>query len=147
VKAWLGNPQKEITSFGGLPRSALMSRVRSSQNQTTELKFAALLRAVKLKGWRRNYSLIGKPDFVFPRAKLVIFVDGCFWHGHDCGRNLKPKRNAAAWRNKILGNQQRDRRVTKNLKLRGWRVIRLWECALSKQPENCIRKIRRIIET
>lgn len=133
------------TSFGGLSRSELMSRVRSSRNVTTELKLISLLRIAKLKGWRRNYPLLGKPDFVFPDRKLSIFVDGCFWHGHQCGRNLTPKRNASEWRAKILRNQRRDRHVTRTLRASGWHVIRIWECVLTKQPIRSIRRIQRAL--
>src|SRR5262245_4474504 len=92
---WPGRSKRGKTTFGGLSRSALMSRVRSKGNATTELKLLKLLRLARLQGWRRNFRLLGNPDFVFPRQKLAVFVDGCFWHGHGCGRNLKPKRNAA----------------------------------------------------
>lgn len=145
VKSWPGNAKRETTSFGSLSRSVLMSRIRSSRNQTTELKFVALLHAAKVRGWRRNYPLVGKPDFVFPVPKLAVFVDGCFWHGHNCGRNLKPKRNAVAWRIKITGNQFRDRRVARNLRTAGWTVIRVWECRLAKQPAVCLRRIERAL--
>jgi DNA mismatch endonuclease (patch repair protein) len=120
-----------------------MSRIRSSLNATTELKLLALLQVARLKGWRRNYPLPGKPDFTFPKSKLVVFVDGCFWHGHGCGRNLKPKQNAAMWRKKIVGNQGRDRRVTQGLRDAGWSVIRIWECKLAKRPTVCLKRIER----
>jgi DNA mismatch endonuclease (patch repair protein) len=121
-----------------------MSRIRSRQNATTELRLIALLRSNGIKGWRRNYRLSGKPDFVFPKAKLAVFVDGCFWHGHGCGRNLKPKRNAALWRKKINGNHRRDPHVTRALRAAGWRVVRIWECALTKIPDTCVRRIQRL---
>ena len=140
---WPGHSKHAKTTFGGLSRSALMSRIRSSLNATTELKILSLLRAARLKGWRRNYPLPGKPDFTFPKSKLVVFVDGCFWHGHGCGRNLKPKRNAAMWRKKIVGNQKRDRRVTQKLREAGWSVIRIWECKLAKRPVLCLKRIER----
>lgn len=146
VKTWPGNAEKQTTSFGNLSRSALMSRIRGSRNQTTELKLAALLRAARLNGWRRNYPLPGKPDFVFPVGKLAVFVDGCFWHGHDCGRNLKPKKNALAWRNKITGNRRRDQCVSRKLRALGWCVIRIWECNLTKQPNVCVRRIQRALK-
>jgi DNA mismatch endonuclease (patch repair protein) len=123
-----------------------MSRIRSKRNATTELKFISLLRAARLRGWRRNFPLLGKPDFVFQKQNLAVFVDSCFWHGHGCGRNLKPKRNAALWRQKINGNQRRDRRVARTLRSTGWHVIRIWECALVKYPESCIRRIQRALE-
>jgi len=142
---WRGRGKHARTTFGGLSRSQLMSRIRSSRNETTELRLLRLLRAGKIKGWRRDYPLPGKPDFVFPKAKLVVFVDGCFWHGHECGRNLTPKKNVAAWREKIHYNQHRDRRTTRRLRALDWCVIRIWECALAKRPEICIRRIRKVL--
>jgi DNA mismatch endonuclease (patch repair protein) len=129
------------TTFGGLSRSALMSRIRSTQNATTELRFLALLRRMRIKGWRRNYPLTGKPDFTFPKSKVAVFLDGCFWHGHDCGRNLTPKHNALAWQAKIARNKKRDLVVTNELKKRGWKVMRIWECSLAKQPNYCASRI------
>ncbi len=122
-----------------------MSHIRSSGNSTTELRLRSLLKSTGLRGWRRNYHLLGNPDFVFPDAKLTVFVDGCFWHGHECGRNLKPKNNATAWRNKILKNRSRDRRVNKTLRQLGWEVIRIWECYLRRQPETSVHRIRRAL--
>ena len=145
MSSWPGRSKHTKTSFGGLSRSVLMSRIRSKRNATTELKLIFLLRAARLRGWRRNSPLLGKPDFVFHKQKLAVFVDGCFWHGHCCGRNLKPKRNAALWRRKINGNQRRDRRVARTLRSAGWRIIRIWECALAKHPESSIRKIRQAL--
>jgi DNA mismatch endonuclease, patch repair protein len=142
---WPGRSKHAKTTFGGLSRSALMSRVRSTQNATTELKLISLLRAARFRGWRRNFPLLGKPDFVFPKQRLAIFVDGCFWHGHRCGRNLSPKKNAALWGQKIEGNQRRDRRYTRKLRAAGWRVIRIWECLLAKQPALYVKRIQRII--
>lgn len=143
MSRWPGRSKHAKTSFGGLSRSALMSRIRSKQNATTELKLLSLLRSARLRGWRRSFPLLGKPDFVFSKAKLAVFVDGCFWHGHECGRNLKPKQNAALWHGKIVGNKSRDRRVTRKLRTAGWTVVRIWECALAKRPLNCLRRIQR----
>lgn len=145
MSSWPGHSKHAKTSFGGLSRSVLMSRIRGKRNASTELKLVSLLRAERLRGWRRDFSLLGKPDFVFPKQKLAVFVDGCFWHGHGCGRNLKPKHNAALWRQKINGNQRRDRRVTRTLRFAGWQVIRIWECALKKNPLNCLRRIQRVL--
>jgi DNA mismatch endonuclease (patch repair protein) len=118
-----------------------MSRVRSKRNATTELKLLSLLRSARLSGWRRDFPLLGNPDFAFPKSKLAVFVDGCFWHGHGCGRNLKPKRNAAMWHAKIVGNRTRDRRITRKLRAAGWSVVRIWECALAKRPAVCVQRI------
>ncbi len=72
-------------------RSQIMQQVKSSRNKSTELKLIQFFKANKINGWRRNYKLFGKPDFVFTKSKTAIFVDGCFWHGHDC-RNTTPVR-------------------------------------------------------
>lgn len=146
MSRWPGNSEIERTTFGGLSRRELMSRVRSAGNSTTEKRLASLLRQAGLTGWRRRQPLIGHPDFVWLNLKLAIFVDGCFWHGHDCGRNVTPKTNAAAWRDKIQRNQSRDRRVTRRLRQQGWSVIRIWECHLSRNPDFCVRRIQIMLE-
>ena len=122
------------THFGGLTRSELMTRIRSGGNKSTELKLATLLRQHRLNGWRRHTNVTGKPDFVWRVHRTAVFVDGCFWHGHDCKRNLSPKRNIAAWRLKIAQTKRRDRRVTAELKREGWLVVRIWECSLANNP-------------
>lgn len=72
----------------------------------------------------------GKPDLVFPRRRAVIFVHGCFWHGHDCALFRWPATREEFWRKKIAGNIARDRRVTSQLLAQGWRVLDVWECTL-----------------
>jgi DNA mismatch endonuclease (patch repair protein) len=113
-------------------RSAVMRKVKSARNKSTELKLIDFFRANSIKGWRRGYKLFGKPDFTFQKQKTVIFVDGCFWHGHDC-RNTRPKDNADYWAKKRERNITRDRAVTQTLQNKGWTVIRLWECELKKE--------------
>lgn len=110
-------------------RSNIMRQVKSSRNKSTELKLIQFFKNNKITGWRRNYKLFGKPDFVFSKNKMAVFVDGCFWHGHNC-RNTKPKDNKDYWVSKIKRNQQRDIDVTKALSNKGWRVVRIWECEL-----------------
>lgn len=110
-------------------RSEIMRQVKSSRNKSTELKLIAFFKSQSIIGWRRNYKLFGKPDFVFLKTKTAIFVDGCFWHGHNC-RNTKPKDNKEYWETKICKNIQRDKQVTEYLTNKGWLVIRLWECEL-----------------
>ena len=143
MSRWPGNAQRERTTFGGLRRDQLMSRVRSTGNQTTEERLASLLRMAGLSGWRRHQSLLGRPDFVWRSAKIAVFVDGCFWHGHDCGKNVTPKTNAKAWREKIEGNQARDRKISRVLRQEGWKVIRVWECQLRKSPNRCVARIKK----
>jgi len=85
----------------------------------------------EIKGWRRNSKIFEKPDFIFPRGKVALFVDGCFWHGHDC-RNTKPSDNADYWRKKIERNKRRDELVNEALTEKGWKVLRIWECQVKK---------------
>ncbi|HEY9245987.1 MAG TPA: very short patch repair endonuclease [Candidatus Methanoperedens sp.] len=124
-------------------RSEIMRAVKSKLTKSTELKLAKIFREQGIKGWRRYYKLIGRPDFVFPKNHVVVFADGCFWHGHGC-RNIKPKEHAQYWQNKIQKNIERDKRITEDLIRRGWFVIRIWECEINKntyqEKLNIIRK-------
>ena len=113
-------------------RSKVMRQVKSNKNKSTELKLIAFFKANKIKGWRRNYPLFGKPDFTFPTIKVAIFVDGCFWHGHNC-RNTTPKDNAEYWSKKVDRNKNRDTEVNKALERKKWTVVRLWECELKNE--------------
>lgn len=115
-------------------RSELMSLIRSSGNKGTELRLIAIFRDHRITGWRRNSKLPGKPDFVFPAHRLAVFVDGCYWHG--CPKHYRrPKSNRAFWDAKIARNRQRDREVNRMLKNRGWRVLRIWQHALTRKQE------------
>ena len=145
MSRWPGDATKEITTFGRLSRSCLMARILGTGNETTEERLVALLRAARLVGWRRHEPLPGKPDFSWRKERVAVFVDGCFWHGHNCGRSLTPKTNVAAWRLKIDRTKERDRQATSKLKHRGWIVVRIWECYLNKRPASAIGKIRRAI--
>lgn len=113
-------------------RSERMSRIRGQGNLTTELRLAKLLRALGMKGWRRHVQMFGRPDFVFRAKRVVIFVDGCFWHG--CPHHyIKPATNAAFWEQKISANRKRDRLVNRTLRESGWSVLRIWEHELRMQ--------------
>lgn len=124
-------------TFTKSERSKIMRSVRSSGNKSTELKLIKVFRELKITGWRRNYNLKGKPDFVFPAHKIVIFTDGCFWHGHSC-KKLKPSQNKEYWINKIKRNKARDKVVTKFLNNSGWIVIRFWECKIDSSKYKAI---------
>ena len=113
-------------------RSNVMRQVKSSSNKSTELKLIAFFKMNNIKGWRRNYKLFGKPDFTFRQSKIVVFVDGCFWHGHNC-RNTHPKNNANYWKKKLERNMERDKEVNMTLRNKGWKVIRIWECELKDE--------------
>ena len=111
-----------------------MSRIRSAGNRDTELRLIAIFRAHAITGWLRHRPVFGKPDFVFPKLKLAVFVDGCFWHG--CPRHfIQPRNHAAFWRKKIAANRARDRLVTRTLRAMGWTVLRIWEHELTKRNE------------
>jgi len=112
-------------------RSKIMSCVKSSHNKSTELQLIKIFRKYSISGWCRNYPLFGKPDFVFLKKRVVIFVDGCFWHA--CKKHLRlPSSNFEYWSNKINSNLIRDKKVNKELKLRGWKVVRIWEHEINK---------------
>lgn len=114
-------------------RSRNMASIRSKNNATTERALLKLLRNAKIAGWRRHASLPGKPDFIFPSSRVVIFVDGCFWHG--CPRCYRlPQDNRRYWKSKVLSNRVRDRKRTRELRSLHWRVIRIWEHALKSPP-------------
>ena len=121
--------------FSKRKRSAVMAAVRSHGNRGTELRLIAIFRSHKITGWRRHHVIFGKPDFVFPKLKLAVFVDGCFWHGCPL-HGTKPATNAKFWHAKIARNQARDRLVTRALRARGWRVLRIWEHELSRKNES-----------
>ena len=120
--------------FSKRKRSAVMSLIRSRGNAATELRLIALMRAHRITGWRRGSALPGRPDFVFLKLKLAVFVDGCFWHGCPI-HGTQPKSNAAFWRKKISANRTRDRLVTRTLRAQGWRVLRIWEHELKRKNE------------
>lgn len=124
-------------------RSAVMSRIRGRGNKDTELALARLFRAQGITGWRRHTALVGRPDFAFRRQRVVVFVDGCFWHGCPKHSNM-PANNRAFWMKKLTGNQARDRIVSRTLRKEGWRVVRIWEHELWK-PLRALAKVRRAL--
>lgn len=114
-------------------RSAIMRAVKSNDTGP-ELAVRAILRSLA-PGYRLHRAdLPGKPDIVYGRRRLAIFVHGCFWHGHDCPRGARmPKANADYWREKIGRNRARDAQTVKALEAMGWRPVVIYECAL-KDP-------------
>lgn len=113
-------------------RSYNMSRIRNKNTKPEELVRKHLFS----KGFRYRKNdprLPGKPDIVLPKYKTVIFVNGCFWHGHEgCRYFVWPKSNAEFWKAKISGNIEHDQRTYTHLQKLGWRVIVVWECELKK---------------
>ena len=124
-------------------RREIMQSIRGKGNKTTELKLLALFKEHKVTGWRRHQPLPGKPDFAFLREKVAVFVDGCFWHG--CPRCYKePRKNTQFWRDKVSGNKKRDRRVDRQLRDKGWKVCRIWECRL-KSATTPVARVKRML--
>ena len=124
-------------------RSQVMAAVRSKGNKSTEVRLAAIFRAYGITGWRRNQMLPGRPDFVFRRCRLSVFVDGCFWHG--CRWHLRiPQQNREYWIRKIARNVQRDRFTDRQLREAGWQVLRVWEHSLGKS-ESIVVRVRRAL--
>jgi DNA mismatch endonuclease, patch repair protein len=124
-------------------RSEIMSKVRNKGNVATEKKLIDLFKAKGIKGWRRNFPLFGRPDFVFPKNRIAVFVDGEFWHGHPT-RGQIPETNRELWWNKIERNKERDRLVSETLQEKRWKVVRIWQHEL--KDENWLIKIRDALE-
>jgi DNA mismatch endonuclease (patch repair protein) len=131
--------------FTKAKRSDVMSRIRSRGNKGTELAMIRVFRAHGITGWRRHQSVFGKPDFIFPKLRLAVFVDGCFWHGCPI-HATKPRSNAMFWRRKLAMNKARDRFVNRALRRAGWRVLRIWEHELVRKREaGLIGRLRRAL--
>lgn len=131
-----------MDTFSRQKRSWVMAQVKSSGNRSTEAGLVAVLREHRITGWRRKYPLYGKPDFVFPCNRVVVFVDGCFWHGHPQKCRM-PQTNRAYWTKKISRNVARDRHVTRTLQEKGWKVVGIWEDSVQKQ--STLRRLRKAL--
>ncbi|MCC4601214.1 very short patch repair endonuclease [Xanthomonas melonis] len=106
-----------------------MSRIRGRDTRP-EMIIRRGLHALGFRYRLQDRTLPGRPDLVFPRYRAVIFVNGCFWHGHDCPLFRLPATRQNFWETKISANRMRDERATKNLSEQGWRVATVWECSL-----------------
>jgi len=128
-------------------RSENMRKIRSS-NTSPERTVRSLLFELGYRGYRLNrMDLPGKPDIVFSKRKLAIFIHGCFWHSHSCNEGTrKPQSNREYWLPKLAANQKRDRRAKRMLKQAGWRVETLWECNIAK-PKSITKRLQQIMES
>ena len=118
------NHSKDVRSYN-------MSQIRSTNNKPEE----TVRKYLFSQGFRyrkNDKRCPGKPDIVLPKYKTAIFVNGCFWHMHDCGRFVWPSSNQDYWQPKILRNVERDKANIVLLKDMGWKVIVVWECELKK---------------
>lgn len=117
-----------------------MSQIKS-KNTKPELVLRKLLSENKIKGYRLHKNIPGKPDLVFTKRKLAIFIDGCFWH--KCPKCfIKPETRTDFWLKKITGNVKRDKEITYKLQEQGWKILRFWEHQLEKTPSRVISKIQ-----
>ena len=118
--------------FSPAKRSDIMSRIKG-KNTTPEIHVRRLLHSLGYRFRLHVADLPGKPDIVFPRHRKVIFIHGCFWHGHKaCSRGSAPSTRVEFWQHKIEGNRVRDRRIKIELRKMGWAVLEIWQCQLSR---------------
>lgn len=117
-------------------RKKNMSHIHG-KNTKPELRLRKMLWSEGIRGYRIHYNLPGKPDIVFTRKKIAVFVDGCFWH--KCPVCFKPPAtNKKFWNEKLQKNVERDRKVTSELESQGWTVLRFWEHEIRDSPEDVV---------
>ncbi len=120
--------------FAPEKRHEIMQNVKT-KNTAPEIKLRSLLHKNGFRFRVNRKDLPGKPDIVLPKYRAVIFVHGCFWHGHDCPRGQRPQTNADFWNQKIDRNVIRDKSDVSLLESLGWRVLIVWECEIKKKNE------------
>ena len=120
-----------------------MSRIKNRANLATEERLVDVLRKNRIIGWRRHVKFFGSPDFVFSKARLVVFVDGCFWHGCRV-HGTTPASNKKFWQTKLDKNKARDRVVNRTLRELGWHVLRIWQHEL-KESEKVARRVSKAL--
>ena len=126
--------------FTSRKRSDIMSRVRGKGNRSTELAMVSLFRRHRITGWRRHARVFGSPDFVFPKCRLAVFVDGCFWH--CCPEHaVSPKSNAEFWAKKLDENRARDAVNSAKLRADGWTVLRFWEHEIKNDLAAVVKRV------
>jgi DNA mismatch endonuclease (patch repair protein) len=126
-------------------RSRNMAAVRSS-NTLPEVTVRSILHKLGVRFRLHQRTLPGTPDIVLKRHKTVVFVHGCFWHGHDCPRGKTPGVRPEFWVPKLERNRERDHANATSLRKHGWRVVTVWECQLRK-PSELARRLKRALST
>lgn len=121
-------------------RSRMMSGIRGKDTEP-ELIIRKKLHALGFRYKLHDKKLPGKPDMVFPKYKAVIFVNGCFWHGHNCHLFKWPSSREEFWRNKITRTQEKDKENIEKLLQGGWRILQIWECAIKGKERLSIDEI------
>jgi DNA mismatch endonuclease (patch repair protein) len=130
--------------FSVRQRSRIMRAVRS-RGTKPEIAVGRLLRSLKIRYRSHPVGLHGRPDFALCDSPIIIFVHGCFWHGHSvCGKARIPADNRSFWSKKLTANRRRDRKVVSTLRRRGFSVLTIWECEL-RSIELVAARLRRVI--
>ena len=124
-------------------RSAAMAAV-AAKNTAPEILVRKLLHGLGYRFRLHVEELPGTPDIVLPKWNTVVFVNGCFWHGHSCARGRAPTSNVEFWQRKIGKNRERDSRVRRELRKCGWRVLTVWQCE-TKDRLRLARRLTRLI--
>lgn len=127
-------------------RSRVMAAVKG-QNTRPEIVVRKALHAAGYRFRLHRRDLPGRPDVVLPRHRVVVFVHGCFWHGHNCRRGRKPSSNTDFWSAKLTRNVERDRAVAEALAARGWAVETVWECSLDVGIERVLARLTRALRS
>src|SRR5579862_1630219 len=118
--------------FTAQKRSEVMSGIRGKDTKP-ELRVRRYLHARGMRYRLHDERLPGKPDISFPSRRIVVFVHGCFWHGHDCKRAVLPATRTAFWSTKINRTKERDARAIASLEEMGWMAIVAWQCELTEE--------------
>jgi len=121
-------------------RSFNMSQIKN-KNTKPEMLIRSGLHKLGFRYRLHDSNLPGNPDLVFPKYKAIIFVNGCFWHAHDCHLFKWPKSNPEFWRKKILGNKVRDQKNIRIYKESGWKVMTIWQCALTGKTKKSLNAV------
>ena len=129
---------------GSTSRSAVMSKIKSKDTEP-ELIVRKLLHKHGFRYRLHANKLPGKPDIVLPKYKSVIFINGCFWHFHNCSIGHLPKSNQEYWIPKLKRNQERDLDNKKQYKDMGWKVLTVWECAITGQNKITNKKLIQLL--
>lgn len=124
-------------------RSSIMATVKGA-NTAPEREVKARLWSEGFRFARSHHGLPGKPDIVLPKLNTVIFVHGCFWHGHSCKDGTLPKSNRSYWEKKIAQNVQRDQKVVRSLRLLGWHCFHVRTCSLDRDSTRVLTAIKKI---
>jgi len=124
-------------------RSEVMSRIKGKGNKDTELAMILIMRQHHISGWRRDQTVFGKPDFVFWKQRVALFVDGCFWHSCPVHANT-PKNNREFWIRKLKSSEDRDVVVNRELRKQGWIVVRVWEHELRNRQKVALKLKKRL---